>query len=384
VRVLLLHSRYLSGPASGENRVLEDETRLLREAGHDVGVWAPEPEVGGPVASAHAGASAIWSRHAARRVGDLVRRREVDVVHVHNLFPTLSPAVLRAARAAGAAVVMTLHNYRLMCLPANFLRDGRPCEDCLGRFPWPGIIHRCYRDSALGSATLAASLGVNRMVGTFDAVSRFLAVSDFVRAKHVEGGISAERIGVKPNFTWPAERRRGPGEYFLFLGRLSAEKGVDTILRASNLLQAGCRIVVVGDGPEADALKSMPSRGVEFRGAIPAAEVPAVLANARALLVPSRWYEAAPRSIIEAYATGVPVVASDIGALPEAVANKRTGSLARPDDPTSWAERMHALRDDATSERLGRSAYERWEERFSPERGLRDLESAYRNALAVR
>jgi glycosyltransferase involved in cell wall biosynthesis len=280
--------------------------------------------------------------------------------------------------------VMTLHNYRLMCLPANFLRDGRPCEDCLGRFPWPGIIHRCYRDSALGSATLAASLGVNRMVGTFDAVSRFLAVSDFVRAKHVEGGISAERIGVKPNFTWPAERRRGPGEYFLFLGRLSAEKGVDTILRASNLLQAGCRIVVVGDGPEADALKSMPSRGVEFRGAIPAAEVPAVLANARALLVPSRWYEAAPRSIIEAYATGVPVVASDIGALPEAVANERTGSLARPDDPTSWAERMHALRDDATSERLGRSAYERWEERFSPERGLRDLESAYRNALAVR
>jgi glycosyltransferase involved in cell wall biosynthesis len=383
VRILLLHSRYLSGPASGENRVVEDETRLLREAGHDVGVWAPEPEVGGPVATARAGASAIWSRRAARHVDDLVRRRRVDVVHVHNLFPTLSPSVLRAARAAGAAVVVTLHNYRLMCLPANFLRDGRACEDCLGRFPWPGVVHRCYRGSALGSATLAASLGAHRAAGTFEDVSRFLAVSDFVRAKHVMGGISAGRILVKPNFAWPAPRRTGAGEYFLFLGRLSSEKGVDTILQASNLLPAGFRIVVVGDGPEAQALKSMPSRSVEFRGAIPAEEVPAVLANARALLVPSRWYEAAPRSIIEAYASGVPVIASDIGALPEAVANERTGSLARPDDPASWAARMEALGDDATSERLGRAAHDLWIERFSPERGIRDLESAYRDALAV-
>ncbi|MDP9233048.1 MAG: glycosyltransferase, partial [Actinomycetota bacterium] len=211
MRVLLLHSRYLSGPASGENRVLEDETRLLREAGHDVGVWAPEPEVGGSVATARAGASAIWSRGAARHVRDLVRRRRIDVVHVHNLFPTLSPAVLRAARAAGAAVVVTLHNYRLMCLPANFLRDGRPCEDCLGRFPWPGVVHRCYRGSALGSATLAASLGVHRRAGTFDAVSRFLAVSEFVRVKHVQGGIDPERIRIKPNFTRPTERRTGAG-----------------------------------------------------------------------------------------------------------------------------------------------------------------------------
>jgi glycosyltransferase involved in cell wall biosynthesis len=384
VRVLLLHSRYLSGAASGENRVLEEESRLLRDAGHHVTVWSPEPDTGGALANARTAGSAIWSRRAARRVATLVRREGLDVVHVHNLFPTLSPAVLKAARAEGAAVVMTLHNYRLMCLPANFLRDGRPCEDCLGHLPWPGVVHRCYRDSALGSATLAASIGVARGAGSFEAVTRFLAVSEFVRQKHVQGGIAPERIVVKPNFTWPAERRAGPGEYLLFLGRLSSEKGVDTILRAADRSPRGCPVLVVGDGPDAEALRRSAPVNVAFRGQVEAAEVPSILARARALLVPSRWYEAAPRSIIEAYAAGVPVIASDIGALPEAVPGGRTGLLARADDPVEWAARMEELADDATSERLGAAAYRLWSERFSPERGVRDLEEAYSEAMAAR
>src|SRR5205814_9628172 len=132
-------------------------------------------------------------------------------------------------------------------------------------------------------------------------------------------GIAREGIIVKPNFAWPAERRTGPGEYLLFLGRLSSEKGVDTILRAAAGSRDGCPVVVVGDGPDADVLRRDAPANVTFRGQVDASDVPAILSRARALLVPSRWYEAAPRSIIEAYAAGVPVIASDIGALPEAV-----------------------------------------------------------------
>ena len=154
MRILVLHSRYLSGQTSGENRVVEDEVELLSEAGHDVQVWSPSPSPSPSELStlglARLGVGAVWSRAAVKEVRRLMRRQRTEIVHCHNLFPMLSPAVLSAAAAEGASVVMTLHNYRLFCLPATFLRDGRICEDCLGHIPWRGVMHRCYRDSTLG------------------------------------------------------------------------------------------------------------------------------------------------------------------------------------------------------------------------------------------
>ena len=382
MRILILHSTYLSGSVSGENRVAADESRLLREGGHEVGVWAPSPDVSGPLGQLRAGMSAIWSAKAARQVRDTVRRRQIEVVHVHNLFPTLSPAVLRSARSAGASVLVTLHNFRLMCLPADLLRDGRICEECVGHLPWRGVAHRCYRGSALGSTALATSLVAHRGIGTFDGVERFLAVSGFVRDKYIEAGMHPEQVAVKPNFTWASDHRVGPGEYFLYLGRLAPEKGVDTLLAAWRLGRPKLPLVVIGDGPDADILRHNAPDGVEFRGQLPPDQVGAALSRARALLVPSRWYEAAPRAIIEAYAAGVPVVASDIGALPEAVADGVSGRLAPPNDAKAWAEVVSSL-DDAESHRLGAGAFRLWEERFSPERGLEGLEAAYRGAVAV-
>ena len=206
MRVLILHSRYLSGTTSGENRVVDDEARLLTEAGHQVDVWDPVPsDTSGPRLVGTA-ARAIWSKEAMDHVRGLIRRLDAEIVHCHNLFPILSPAVLRAAHSEGAAVVMTLHNYRLLCLPATFVRDGRVCEDCLGREPWPGVVHACYRASRLGSATLATSLTLHKTIRTFEQVTTFLAVSRFVRDKHIEGGWPGDRINVKPNFAWPSTR----------------------------------------------------------------------------------------------------------------------------------------------------------------------------------
>ncbi len=383
MRILILHSRYLSGPVSGENRVVQDEAAVLREAGHEVHVLSPAPEASRPADRAKAAASAVWSRRAAGAVGRLVRDRAIEIVHAHNLFPTLSPSVLRAARSAGAAVLVTLHNFRFMCLPATFLRDGKVCEACLGRIPWRGVAYRCYRGSAAGSATLAASLSLHRAVGSLDAVSRFLAVSGFVRAKHIEGGFPVERIGVKGNFTWPVERRADPGDHFLFLGRLAPEKGLDTLLGAWRAGGLG-RLVVAGDGPEAATLRRQAPAEVDFIGQVPAEEVPALLRGAKALLVPSRWYEASPHTIIEAYAAGVPVIASRIGALPEAVADGVTGLLVEPEDAEAWAEAVRRVGVPGESKRLGAAAYDRWRERHAPEPGLRELEAAYHEAMVIR
>lgn len=386
MRVLVLHSRYLSGPVSGENRVVDDEVRLLREAGHDVGLLSPEPAVEERADRVRTAASAIASRRAARLVRDTVRERAIELVHVHNVFPTLSPAVLRAGHGAGAAVVMTLHNFRLMCLPATFLRDGRICEDCLGGTTLPGVRHGCYRGSRGASAILAASLELHRATRSYDAVSRFLAVGEFVKAKHVEAGIDPSRILVKPNFVPAQERRSGPGDRFLFMGRLAHEKGLDTVLRAWEHTPAGAGLDVVGSGPDERVLRdSTPSDArIRFLGQVAPDRVPDLLARARALLVPSRWYEAAPRTIVEAYASGVPVIASDIGALPDSVEPGVSGLLVPSERPDAWAEAVGSLLDDETSLRLGDGAHGRWRERYSPEVGLAELESCYRAAVEAR
>jgi glycosyltransferase involved in cell wall biosynthesis len=375
LRPVILHSRYLSGSTSGENRVVNDEAKLLAAAGHDVAVWSPM--VNGASAF-RLGVGAIWSPEASGRIAELVDRYRPDVVHCHNLFPLLSPATVRAA-SVHVPVVMTLHNFRLLCLPATLIRDGKVCEECVGRSAWRGVAHRCYRGSALGSGALALSLSLHRALRTFNRVQLFLAVSDFVKRKHVEAGMSAGRIRIKSNFSWPTRRRDGTGEYFLYLGRLTSEKGVGALLDVWR--PALGRLVVVGDGPEAEHLCQQAPSGVEFRGAVPAAEVPEVVRRAKALVVPSKWYEPASRSVLEAYASGVPVVASRIGGLPEVVEHERSGLLIPPSDTAAWGQAIERLLDDSESERLGDGAYRLWQERYTPEQGLKNLEAAYRAAM---
>jgi glycosyltransferase involved in cell wall biosynthesis len=273
---------------------------------------------------------------------------------------------------------MSLHNYRLLCLPGTFLRDGKVCEACLGRVPWRGVVHGCYRGSATASGAIAGSLGLHRAVRTFGRINLYLAVSRFVGVKHIEAGFPPERIRTKPNFAWPVPRRHGAGEYFLYVGRLSAEKGISTLLEASR--RSGQRLIIVGDGPEAGSLTSAAPPTVEFEGLTEASDVAKLVRGARALLVPSVGYEGAGRVVLEAYAAGVPVVASRIGGLPEAVEDGFSGLLLPPADALAWAAAMERLLDDEESERLGEGAWTLWNERYTPERGLAGLESAYASA----
>ena len=377
MRVLILHSRYQSGAASGENRVVEDETELLQRNGHRVFLWAPQPETGTRLKVMATAGKAVWAFSSAEEVRRLIRSHRPDVVHVHNLSPTLSPAVLRMA-AEYVPVVATLHNYRLMCLPATFIRDGRVCQDCLGRVPWPGVVHACYRGSRAGSGVLATSLTLHRIAGSYDRVALFLAVSEFVKGKHLEAGLSPQRLLVKPNFSWPIPRREGPGEVFLYLGRLSPEKGVETILRA---WRPGLgTLLVVGDGPEEGRLKAIAPPGVVFSGSVDGSAVPDLLRRARALLLPSAWYEGQPRVVLEAYAAGVPVLASDVGGLPELVEDGRSGFLL-PAEPEAWTAGVQKLLADDEAVRLGQRGWELWRERYSPARGLEGLEQAYERAI---
>jgi glycosyltransferase involved in cell wall biosynthesis len=380
LRVMVLHSRYSSGAVSGENRVVDDEIRLLQGAGHAVMGWSPEIELGARSGQIRAGLEAVWSVTAQRELRSRVRRFRPDVIHCHNLFPAFSPSVLRATRVP---VVVTLHNYRLLCLPSTFLRDGVICEACHGRSVWQGVVHRCYRGSLPASAALGASLTVHRAAATFRRASRYLAVSAFVRDKHVAAGFSPRAITVKPNFSWPADRRVGPGEYFLAVGRLSTEKGFQTAVRAWDEAMPA-KLVVAGDGPLRSDLQAGAPSNVEFLGAVPPDRVPALIARARAVIVPSICYEGSPRSVTEAYGSGVPVIASRLGAIPEVVDEDVTGVLVPPSDPTRLRAAVLRLTDDALCRGLGDAAYAAWEQLYGPERAIRNLELAYQSVTRTR
>lgn len=377
MRILILHSRYASGSISGENRVVQDEARLLEDAGHDVCVWMPSTERLRGLSTLAAGAGTVWSSRAVRATRELQHTFQPDIVHCHNLFPLVSPGALRTA-STSCPVVVTLHNYRLLCLPATFVRGGGRCEACLGRSPWRGVVHRCYRGSAAASAALATSLSVHRTISSFERVNLFLAVSTLVRDKHVVAGFPRERIRLKPNFVWPADRRQGAGGYFLYLGRLTHERGIRTLVEAWRDIPA--RLLLVGDGPERARLTSLPPN-VELRDAVAPDEVPRLLAGARALLFPTLAYEGAPRAILESFAAGVPVIASRIGAVPELVEHDVSGLLLPSLDSCDIVAAAHRLLDDGEAERMGEGAWRAWRDRYSPELALANLEGAYETVL---
>jgi glycosyltransferase involved in cell wall biosynthesis len=321
---------------------------------------------------------AIWSRNAIRNGGNSLHE-SYDVTHAHNLFPMLSPSVLRLGDRT--PMVMTLHNYRLMCIAGTFLREGRICEDCLGRTPWPGVVHSCYKESRLGSSVLAASLTIHRLIGSFNGPALYLAVSEFLRDKHLEAGWPADRLWVRPNFVWPRQKRNGPGTFFLYAGRLAEDKDLATLRSLGE--NSGANILVAGEGPLEASLGRDPPPGMTFLGKLAPKRIAGLLKESRALLVPTLSYEGSPRSLIESYAAGVPVIASNVGSIPEFVTHGETGILAEPKDAGAWGDAVEQLRDDSESERMGNNAHSEWLSKYTPEAALRSLESAYGEARRI-
>jgi len=376
IRVLLAHCRYRE--RGGEDEVVESEAELLRSRGHPVELLLKDNRA---IASLKdAAAAALWSHRAARETRALISSFHPDVLHVHNTFPLLSPSIYWAARREGVAVIQTLHNFRLFCAQAMFLRGGQVCEDCIGHLPWRGVLHRCYRDSFSQSAVLVGSLGLHRTLGSYrDKVTRYIALNDFCRGKFVAGGLPAHRVVVKPNFV---DIDRGPQQARfggLFVGRLAPEKGIGTLRDA--LAEGGTGpLDVIGTGPEEGALRGL--GGVRLLGRLGQAEVQARMRRASFLVLPSVWYENFPRVLIEAFACGLPVIASRIGALAELVDPGSTGLLFEPGSAPELRQAIEwAQANGSRMEQMGRNARERYERHYTPETNYRRLIAIYEDAM---
>jgi glycosyltransferase involved in cell wall biosynthesis len=380
MRILQVHTRYRY--EGGEDAVVRAEAALLARAGHEVVPFLAEnPGGAGPTAAAML--ASPWNPAAARRLRAAARRARPDVAHVHNTWFALTPSVVAALDGMGVPVVVTLHNYRLLCANASLFRDGRPCQDCVGTHPWHGVQHRCYRGSAVSSAAVAATISLNRALGTWDRhVRLFLALNDFARDRFVAGGLPADRVWVKPNSVADPGGRSGrpsASRTVLFAGRLVPEKGVGVLLEAwRRLAPAGLELVVAGDGPMRAELERRPPPSVRFCGQLEPAAVRDWMLRSRALVFPTWLYEGQPMSVLEAFAAGLPVLASRLGGNAELVGGLGDGWLAPAQDPDALAGRLATLADDALVDRAGAAARRLYEERFAERHNLRALEAAYR------
>jgi glycosyltransferase involved in cell wall biosynthesis len=325
----------------------------------------------------------IWSPNGAARTAGAIAATRADVVHFHNTFPLLSPAALRAAHQSGARVVQTLHNFRPLCPAGTFFRDGRVCQECLGRIPWRGVRYGCYRNSSLATAPVAAMDTLTTLARGWRWVDVFITPSRFARNAYIQAGWPANRITVKYNTAGTAgPPRQGPGDGFVCLARLTEVKGIPVLLRAWQIAfpNGEQTLTIAGSGDLEDQLRRDAANipGVRFCGRLDLDAAMDLLGRARALVVPSIWFELFPSTIVEAYSMGVPVIASRLGSLAEIVRHQRTGLLAEPMDADGLAGCLRVLAADPDlAQRLGDRARRTYERLLRPESTATRLAAIY-------
>lgn len=392
----MVHNYYQQG--GGEDVVFLAEQDNLRRHGVEVHAFTLSNDAINGQNPLKTAAQTVWNARVARQLADMVSERSIDLVHFHNTFPLVSPAAYWAVRGRGAAVVQTLHNFRLLCAAASLYREqegpdgktGRICEDCIGKLlPLPAVQHSCYRGSRAGSAVVAGMQVAHRLLGSYSrAVDRYVALSESGRRKLIEGGLSAELLSVKPNFLVnDPGTGTGDGGYALFVGRLTAEKGVRTLLNAWEQSGHQLPLKVVGEGPLLEELqnRAVGLTGVELLGLQSRTDVRSLMADATLLVIPSVWPETFGMVALEAYACGLPVLASDIGALSSLVQDGVTGRHFRPGDAAHLAQVMEEmLSDPARLAAMRQAARQSYLTNYTAEINAGQQLEIYRQALAHR
>jgi glycosyltransferase involved in cell wall biosynthesis len=390
MKILLVHNSYQQ--PGGEDVTFEQELQLLRRAGHDVVTYLrsnSEVEGYSVLKKLALAKDVVWASGTRSEFARLLLQEKPQLVHIHNTFFVASPSIYSACLEARIPVVQTLHNYRLLCPAATFFRDGRVCTECVDDSLWQGVRHGCYRDSRAATATVAVMLATHRRRGTWtQMVDSYIALTNFARQLFVRGGLPAEKIMVKPHFVYPDPgARSGPGEYALFVGRLSPEKGAGMLLDAWEQLRNPIPLRIVGDGPLRSELEARVAQrslaGVSFTGHLDRSQVFSAMKGARFVLVPSECYENFPTTICEAFSCGAPVICSRMGAMEELVRHGRTGLYFEPGNSDDLAAKVEwAWEHPLEMELMGREARNEYLTNYGSERNYEKLMEIYHQAIA--
>jgi glycosyltransferase involved in cell wall biosynthesis len=389
VKIIVVHNQYRE--PGGEDVAFAQERELLKRGGHEVVSYCrtnDEAKEYSGLQQLHLLKQVVWAQDTYREISSLLRRERPHLVHVHNTFMMVSPSVYAACFHAQVPVVQTLHNYRLLCPAGAFFRDGKACEECADHSLWRSVRYSCYRESRIETSAVALMLAVHRNLRTWTRVDCYIALTEFTRQKFVQGGLPPDKVVVKPNFV-PSDpgKKEERGEYALFVGRLSDEKGVKTLLRAWECLHYRIPLILVGDGPLGPQLRAESERhnpsNIIFRGHVTRDQTIAAIKGARFLILPSDCYENFPLSIAEAFSCGTAVICSRLGAMQEIVNDGRTGLHFKAGDPHDLSVKVEWAwsRPDLT-ETMGREARADYESKYTPERNYQLLMAIYERAMA--
>lgn len=352
MRILLAHNFYQSSAPSGEDVVYRNERAMLETAGYDIVPFERYNDDISAATPARIGTAleSLWSPRSYKDMRELIRGTRPDVAHFHNTFPLITPSAYKACHDEGIPVVQTLHNYRLLCPGGLFMRNNRPCEECLDISLTRSIRHACYRGSHVATAVVAGGLQLNRSLGSYSRyVDQYIALTQFAKERFVRSGLSPDQIVVRPNgLAHTPPIGSGNGGYALYVGRLTQEKGAETLLRAwSSIDQIPLRIA--GDGALRKELQLRYGKSnIDFLGFLPHADIWSLMQKATMLVIPSQCYEGFPLTVLEAYASGTPVVASAIGALDEIVSDPANGRKFAMGNPESLRSAVCSLLADRT------------------------------------
>jgi len=385
MRILIAHNRYKY--AGGEDTAMRSEAEMLLAAGHLVEMLVVDnAEIQTHADKIIAAASIFHSQQSNRRMKEALQAFDPDVVHIHNWFPLLSPSVIAVARDAGVPVVQTLHNFRMLCANGVLFRDGKICHECVNKvLPLAGLRHGCYAGSRIGTSVVSGAFAYHRLARTWDAISTFIAVSEFQRELLIEGGLCAAQIKVKPNFVRDTrEVGDGRGGYALFVGRLTQEKGIRTVLKVWEEMKARLPLKILGTGPLADEVRQRAVRlpDVEYMGHQPSADVCAAMAAAKFLIFSSEWYEPFALTIVEAFSQGTPVIAAHIGANAALVEDGRTGLRFIPGDAEDLAAKIELFLANTSNYRAMRLQCRKvYEDRYTDKVNLKLLTDIYTAAI---
>lgn len=393
MRILQVHESYQQ--RGGEDEVAEAEARQLELNGHAVSYYRRHNEEiagDGALMRIATGIGTVWALRSYREMDALIEEKNPEVVHFHNTFPLISPSAYYACAKRGIPVVQTLHNYRLVCPGSTFLREGRVCEACLGRaVAWRAVAYSCYRGSRLASAATTAMLVAHKALRTWQVkVDAYVALSEFAKGKFIAGGLPANRIVVKPNFVDPDPRpdcipRRG--KHGLFVGRLSEEKGLRGLLAAWKQLANPIPLVILGDGPmrhevEAQARELGTTAPVTVMGNVSREEVFRWMRDACFLVCPSHWFEGCPLVVVEAFACGLPVIATGHGPTAEMIEHGRTGLHVAPGDDVDLAAKVDwAWAHPEEMKTMQAAARREYERKYTAERNYTQLMDLYRELI---